>query len=149
MKKVLVVLVGLLFVGIGIFVLVSGNAKVKRCTVETVGMVVEIKEERTTDSEGDYQYTYYPVIRYQAGDRTITKQSSSGSSSNSRLSLGAVSFSSSKSKYSVNDSIEIMYNPDNVEEFIIKGDKGSNIIGIVFIVLGSLAAVLGIIKPVY
>ena len=67
-------LVGVIFIVVGIYVLTNGANKSKRCTVETVGMVVEIKEERTTDSEGDYQYTYYPVIRYQAGDRTITKQ---------------------------------------------------------------------------
>ena len=149
MKKILIVLFGILFVGIGIFVLINGNAKVKRCTVDAVGTVVEIKEEWSRDSDGNDKYTYYPVIRYQAGNKTITKQSSSGSSSSSRVSLGAVSLSSSHSKYSVNDRIDILYNPNNVEEFIIKGDKGLSFIGIIFIALGALAAIFGIIKPIY
>lgn len=149
MKKILVVIIGLLFVGIGIFILVNGNEKNKRCTEETVGTVVEIKEEKSRDDDGGYKYTYYPIIRYQAGDRTITKQSSTSKSSSSSFSIGGIGFSSSNSTYNVNDSIEILYNPNNVEEFIIKGDKSYNFIGIVFIFLGGLASILGIIKPVY
>ena len=146
MKRVLIVLIGLLFIGTGIFTLVSGNAKAKRCSVAAVGTVIEIQKERTTDSDGNHKYTYFPVIEYQAGDRTITKRSNSDSSSKFSFSIGGASVSSSKSKYNINDSIDIMYNPDNVEEFIIKGDKGPNFIGIFFIFLGALAAICGIIK---
>ena len=151
MKKALVVLIGVLFIGIGIFILVSGNAKIKRCTKETVGTVVDIKEEYSKDSDGDIKYTYYPVIRYEAGGRTITKQSSSGSSSSSKLSVGGgITLSANHSKYSINDSITVLYNPDDVEEFIIEGEKNnSSIVGIIFIVLGSIATIFGIIKPVY
>ena len=150
MKKILVVLVGILFVGIGIIVWLNENAKVKKCTVETVGTIVEIKEEisknRDDDYNDKYKYTYYPVIRYRAGERTITKQSSSGSSSNSKISIGgAITLSSTHSKYRVNDSIDILYNPDNVEEFIIKGDKTTNFIVIICIILGVLTTIVGVI----
>lgn len=151
MKKIFVILTGLLFVGIGIFLLVNGNAKNKRCTVETIGTVTEIKEDRSTDSNGDYTYTYYPIITYEVGEKVITKQSNIGTAMGSNLRLNKhVSISSEHSKYSVNDKIDILYNPDNVEEFIIKGEttNSTNFIGIISIVLGSLAAILGVIRRI-
>lgn len=43
-----------------------------------------------------------------------------------------------------------LYNPDNVEEFIIEGEENNNfIIGIGFIIIGFIVVVFGIIKPVY
>ena len=39
---------------------------------------------------------------------------------------------------------QVFYNPNNIEEFYIEGDKTANIIGIVFIVLGSMFAIVGI-----
>ena len=151
MKKILVVLIGLAFVGVGIFILVNGNAKIKRCTEKTIGTVVDIKEEWTTDSDGDDTYKYYPVIMYQAGGKTITKQSSTGTSSSSKLSIGGgITFSSSESKYKINDKITILYNPNNAEEFIIEGEQNEGfIMGIIFIVLGAITAIFGTIKPVY
>ena len=150
MKKILVILTGIVFVVIGIFVTVRENAKIKRCSVETVGTVVEIKEEWSTDSEGENYLTYYPVIRYQAGDMTVTKQSTSSASNDSTLSVGGIVVTSHKSKYNVNDSITVFYNPDNIEEFMIKDEKKTNtILAIVFIGLGALATILGIIKSDY
>ena len=79
-----------------------------------------------------------PVIAYQlrindpeVKPETITKQSNIGST---------------PSKYKVNDKVDILYNSNNIEEFIIKGDKSSNVIGIIFIVLGGIVFVCGIIR---
>ena len=149
MKNIFVILIGLLFVVIGIIFFVTGKAKAKRCTIDAIGTVVEIIETRSRDSDGNYKYSYCPVVRYQAGDRTVTKESNISSSTGSTLDLGGISISSSKSKYNVNDKIEIMYNPDNVEEFLIKGDNDSNLLAIIFIFIGSIAVIFGfgIIKP--
>ena len=149
MKRIIFVLVGLLFVGVGIWTLKSGNELAKRCTQKTTGTVVEIIEEKSIDSEGHNKYKYYPVIRYQVGNKVITKKGNSGFSNNTRVNIAdGIVLSSSHSKYKVNDSVEILYNPDNVEEFIIKGDRSTNLAGIIPIVLGSLAAILGIFKKV-
>lgn len=135
MKKILVILVGIVIVGVGIFSLVSAKGLSKRCTVEAVGTVTEIKVEESFEEDHDgvtrTSYTYYPVIEYNAGDQIVSKQSNNGSGS---------------PNYKVNDKIDILYNPDNVEEYIIKGDKSSNIVGIVFVAVGVVVAIFGFFK---
>ena len=131
MKKIFVILFGIIFIVVGIFLLINGKQKAKRCTEEIIGTIVEIKEETSTDTNGVIEYTYYPIIEYQVGEKTITKQSSTGSNT---------------SKYNLNDKIDLLYNPNNIEEFIIKGDKSSNYIGIVFIVLGTITFFVGLFK---
>jgi len=133
MKKIGVIIFGIVFAIIGLFVFVKGNEQTKRCTEEAVGTVIEIKEDLSTDDDGNPTYTYYPVIQYVVGERTITKRSSSGSSSLA---------------YHLNDKVDILYNPNNVEEYIIKGDKTSNIIGIVFIILGVIVCIVGVTKEI-
>ena len=132
MQKLKVILIGVIFLAVGIFMYVKGQNQTQNCTVQTVGTVVEITEEMSTDSDGDITYTYYPVIKYTADDKTVRKQYSTGSSN--------------YSKYSINDKIDILYNPSNVEEYIIKGDNSSNIFGIIFGVVGILILLIGIIK---
>ena len=133
MKKIGVIIFGIVFTIIGIFVIIKGNEQAKRCTEETVGIIIDIKEDLSTDDDGRTIYTYYPVIQYIVGDRTITKKSSSGSSSMA---------------YNLNDKVDILYNPNKVEEYIIKGDKTSNIIGIVFIILGIIVCIAGVTKEI-
>ena len=138
-KKIIVILVGILALGVGIFLMVSGSNKAKKCTVEAVGTVIDVIEERQENTETDvsgadiydsYTYVYYPVIEYTVGDNTVSGKYSNGTS---------------KRKYNTGDKVDILYNPENIEEFIIKGDK-SNIIGIVFVVVGIIVVGTGIIK---
>ena len=131
-KKIFVILVGLLFVGIGIYSLISDKEKAKRCTQETSGTIVELKKETSEDSDGHTEYVYYPIIRYTAKGNTITKKSNIGSSN--------------YSKYRVNEKVTIFYNPNKVEEFMIEGENGSKFIAIVFISLGSLVTIVILIK---
>ena len=131
MKKIGVIIFGIVFAVIGIFVLKNGKDLEKRCTVEVEGTVIEIKEEMSTDSDNQTSYTYYPVIEYKAGEKTVTKKSNTGSSS---------------SKYNINDKIVVLYNPEKEDEFIIKGDKSSSMLGIIFIIVGVAVVVLGVVK---
>lgn len=120
-------LVGIVFVIAGIIAIKQGDSLKARCTEETTGTVVGVICERdsgTTDF-ADSSYTYYPVIEYQAGERTISQKSRSGQT---------------PPKYKVGDKVTVYYNPNNVEEYIIKGDSTPQYLGIVFIVIGSLAA---------
>lgn len=129
MKKIGAILFGIVFVVIGIFVTVRGNNMAKRCTTPAVGTVVRMDQEEDYDSDGGYRYTYYPVIEYQAEGKIVSKKYSVGSGN---------------PKYSINDKVNILYNPENVEEYLIQGDKTSNIFGIIFIVAGAVVVVAGI-----
>ena len=134
MKKLGVIIFALIFVAVGIFMFVRGNELSKRCTEETVGRVVSIIEEENyeTDTETGNSYTtytYYPVIEYEVDGNKVSKKYNTGSGDR---------------KYSVNQKIDIMYNPNNVEEYIIKGDISSNIMGIIFTVLGLIVLGVGI-----
>ena len=131
MKKILVILFGLIFVGAGVFLFIKGNDLAKRCTSSAEGTVIEIIAEDSTDDDGFTTYTYYPVIQYIANGKNVSKKSSSGSN---------------PSKYNVNDKVDILYDPNKVEDYIIEGDKTTNILGIVFIVAGLAVAIIGVIK---
>ena len=128
MKRFMGILIGIIVIGVGIFTFISGKNLEKRCTATAVGTVVEMHEDISSDTHS-VTHTYYPVIEYQVGDRTVKKQSSSGSSS---------------PRYNINEKVDILYNPDNVEEYIIKGDTNSNFMGIIFIVVGVVVVILGI-----
>lgn len=150
MKKLIFITIGILFAIVGFYIFKKGDAKVKRCTAETQGTVVEIVEKTEKNQDGDYEYVYYPVISYQANNETVTKQSSFGYSSQTKLNVSDnFAISLSHSKYRINDSIKVLYNPNNIEEFVLEGEKNNSyIMGIVFIILGSLVAILGIFKPI-
>ena len=128
MKKLLMIVMSIIFIIIGIVLFIKGNELKQRCTSQTVGTVVNIKEEVSHDEDGT-TYTYYPVIEYKAGEKTITKQSLSGSGN---------------SKYNINDKVSVLYNPNNIEEFIIEGENTMSIIAIVFIVIGIITLLVGI-----
>ena len=126
----LFLLVGIIFVAAGILVMKQGDNLKKRCTEETIGTVVEVVCETSySETENQYSYTYYPVIEYQVGDRTISQISRAGQN---------------PPKYQVGQQVEIYYNPNDVEEYIIKGDSTPQFFGIGFIVLGSIAVAIGL-----
>lgn len=122
----LLLLVGIAFIFVGILIMKQGDSLKKRCTEKAIGTVVEIISERESISDDYTDRIYYPVIEYQVGERTISQKSRSGQ--NTR-------------KYDVGQQVVIYYNPNNVEEYFIKGDSSSQFIGIVFIVIGSVVAV--------
>ena len=124
----LFLLVGIIFVVAGIVVMIQGDSLKQRCTEETIGTVVEVICETSYSAENELTYTYYPVIEYQVGERAITQKSSSGQY---------------PPKYKVGQQVEIYYNPNDVEEYIIKDDSTTKYLGIGFVVLGSIATVVG------
>ena len=130
MKRVLVVLGGLIFVAIGIWIIKFEIDKTKRCTEETIGIVVK-NIEKTEVEDNKIKYMYYPVIKYKANGKTITKTSNAGTG---------------HERYSANEKVNILYNPKNIEEFIIKGDSTINFVGIVFVIVGGIFAIAGFIK---
>jgi hypothetical protein len=85
-KKLVVIVIGLIFVVSGIVMIFSERDMEKRCSEETEGNVIGIVEDKKIPSgrpkeEGSYydaQKVYYPVIEYKAGEETISKKYSVG-----------------------------------------------------------------------
>ena len=127
LQKIGVIIVGIIFVGVGVFMFIKDRNLVKNCTEETSATVVDFEEEFQTDDDGS-TYMYYPVIEYNVGEQTIKSKMDKGSSTPA---------------YKLNEKITILYNPNKVNEFIVKGDKSLNIFSFVFIGLGALLTVYG------
>ncbi len=128
MKKILVIILGIaILVGGFVYKNYSENLA-KRCTVEAPAKVVDIEEEEDWD-DGSVSYVYYPVIEYEANGTTINKKHNSGSN---------------PSKYSIGDSISVMYNPENVQEYVIVGDNSSQFVWILLVVIGGVFILVGV-----
>ena len=128
MKRYLVIIVGVIFIGVGAFMYFKGNNLEKNCTVETEATVVDMKQEFSSDSDTT-DYMYYPIIEYKAGEQTVRVTMSNGSS------IPA---------YNIDEKITILYNPNKIKEFIVKGDKSSNIFSILFMAIGVFVTGYGI-----
>ena len=128
MQKFLGIIVGVIFLGLGIFMYIKNDHLVKNCTVETEAIVVDMKEDISSDNDTT-SFMYYPIIEYQVNGNTIRSVMDKGSSIPT---------------YNVNDKIIILYNPNNTKEYLVKGDSSSNVFSIIFIVLGVGVTGLGI-----
>ena len=130
-KKFIPFIVGAVLIGVGIFVNIRSGELVKVCTERTTATVVSMQEEiDTSDATTDsFRYIYYPIISYEAGDRTIEKQLSSGSNT---------------PEYRIGETLEILYNPNNVEEFIVAGEN-QNITWIILVGIGAAFIVAGVV----
>ena len=119
----------MIVIGLGTFILVSGNKLAKVCTEETTGTIVGILREEETDSEGYTSIVYTPQIEYEVGEQLVTAKGNG---------------SSNASDHKIGEQVDILYNPNNAEEYMIKGDNASNIGGIIWIVLGVIILLVGI-----
>lgn len=129
MQKIGALIIGIIFVGVGIFMFIKDRNLVKNCTEETSATVVDFEEEFQTDDDGS-TYMYYPVIEYNVGEQTIKSKMDKGSSTPA---------------YKLNEKITILYNPNKTNEFIVKGDKSLNIFSFVFMGLGVLITGYGVV----
>ena len=129
MKRFLVLIVGIAFIAIGGFIYYRDVSLTKKCTVEAVATVVDMKQELSTDSDSASSYMYYPIVEYQAGDDTVRVTTDNGSS---------------RPAYKIDEKITILYNPKKTNQFIVKGDKTLNVFAIVFMVIGAFVSVYGI-----
>ena len=128
MKKYLVVLVGIIFILVGGFLYYKNSNLIKNCTEEAEATVVDMEQDFSSDENG-LTYTYYPIIEYNVGETIVRVTMDSGSNTPA---------------YDINEKITILYNPNKVKEFIVKGDNTSNIFSIVFMALGVFVTGCGI-----
>lgn len=122
--QVLFLLVGISLIGLGLYFLLNKSTLEKNCTEKATATVVEIIEEQkiNPDNESDTGSTeLYPLIEYIANDSIVQEK---------------LPDDVDRSKYDLEDEIEILYNPKNVSEFYIKKNNHSMYYGIISIVLG-------------
>ena len=103
MKKFGAIIIGFIFVAVGVFLYFNNQRLSKVCTRETMATVVDMKEDFEID-EGVTRYMYYPVIEYMADNEMIEETMKSGSSTPA---------------YRIGEKINILYNPNKVTEFIV------------------------------
>ena len=128
MQRFLVLIVGIIFISISVFLYFKNEHLIKNCTVETEATVVDMKQELSNDDSSS-MYTYYPIIEYQAEGNMLRETIDKGSSTPA---------------YEIDEKITILYNPDKTNEFIVKGDNSSNIFSIVFLFIGVIVTGYGI-----
>lgn len=129
MNKLMTIIISILFIGIGIFAINSGDDIANRCTIETKGTILEIVEEKTTDPKESVDHKYYPVIAYDAGAKKYEEQSKNGSN---------------PSKYKAGQEVDMYYNKEDPQDFYIKGEASTGSYGYFFIIIGILALVFGV-----
>ena len=124
MRKIIILLMSIAFVVIGVVLLISHFHAQKTQIAQTIAIIVRIDSELETDSDGYDTRYYYPVIKFTANNKNYEKRLPSGTADSTY--------------YTIGQSIQIKYNPDNPEDFSKLGDNGNLFGGIVFIVLGTL-----------
>ena len=128
MQRFLGIIVGVIFLAVGVLMYIKNDNLIKNCTVETEATVVDMKQDFSSDSDGS-TYIYYPIIEYKVNENTIRVTMDKGSN------IPA---------YNIDEKITILYNPNKIKEFIVKGEKSSSIFSIIFIVLGVFITGYGI-----
>lgn len=133
MKKFIAIIIGVVFMAIGGVLYFMNNSKIQNCTVEVEATVVDHKIEVEVD--GDNSRTlYYPIMEYEADGKTMKVTMDKGSEE--------------MEEYMTGEKVVVLYNPNNVAEFIVKGDYSSIIISIVFAALGAVVTIAGIIYAI-
>ncbi|MBR6404032.1 MAG: DUF3592 domain-containing protein [Eubacterium sp.] len=130
-KKRLVIFflpLGLMFLIIGLIMLGIDKKKTALCIGETEGMVVEIISRISNNDVGTSK-TYAPVINYTVDGIEYTHKSN---------------VYSSPSKYTEGQIVGVHYNPDDPSVMLIDGENGMKLFYFIFIGLGGLFTVLGV-----
>lgn len=123
-------IVGIVFVLIGIFNIVKGSKMKSKCTQSTSARIVDIeKSYDTSDDDGPGgQYTYTPIFEFSANGTIIRKS-------------GGL-YSNNKRKYNIGDAAEVKYNPENPNEFIVNGKNARKSAGIPLMIFGVVMIVI-------
>lgn len=121
--KFVSLIIGIGLIGGAIFAFIQGNRLSQVCTEKATATVVSMREDFATEADSDgFRYLYYPVIEYQANGSTVK---------------GEIADGSNPPAYSINDTVEILYNPDKTDEFIIAGSNQN----FTWIILGALGII--------
>ena len=119
-------IVAAVMVLIGILIVFFDRRKRARCTEETTATIVSVGEDVSRDGSGHKERSYTAYYEFTARGGTVRRQ---GGTSTTR-----------KRKYKRGETRQVKYNPDNPNEFIVVGDSGNSVGGIVLIILSIVIA---------
>lgn len=120
-------LIALFFFVIGGINLVSQLNKRKNCNVLCSGTIVEV-QRRTR--KGRRRFT--PIYEFTAGGKHIRGD-------------GDVLSTTRRKKYQVGDIVEILYNPENPDEFRVPGKNELLVLSILFLILGICTIIMAVV----
>jgi hypothetical protein len=130
MKRFIPILAGLVVCGIGVFILFVTDEKEKKCTISTRATVYDVEVSHETDADGNWVDVYKSTFKYRVGEEYYLNSPKT----------------SSNHEYTKGETVDIKYNPNNPNEFIIKGDYSDKFGGFMVIGVGSIFIIVGIIS---
>lgn len=117
-------LVGIVIVLLGFLSIRKGSQKKNRCTASASAVIVDVQAEKDeAGSENTHKkFTYTPIYEFVVNGNTIRKN-------------GGI-YSHNKREFNVGDTVEVKYNPDKPEEFLVNGKSGGKGFGIALLLFG-------------
>ena len=115
-------LVGIVIVLIGILSIRKGSHTKNRCTASAVIVEVQAEKDEAGSENTHKKYIYTPIYEFVAGGKTIRKN-------------GGI-YSHNKREFNVGDTVEVKYNPDKPEEFLVNGKSSGKSFGIALLLFG-------------
>lgn len=129
MALICVGLIGIAFFSIGLIMKILRINNRKRCTAVTNGMVIKV-ERRVSRMNHQYRVLYHPVYSYYANGYNIEVEDPIGTN---------------PASFSEGQVVEIHYDPYDVRKFYVGNSNLSNILSIVFMVLGAFLIAISLI----
>ena len=126
-------LIGLIFFISGIIILKNRKKKEKNCTSKTHGKVIDILKHENRGIDSTYTYSWHPVFEYTIGNLKYVKESFYGFS---------------ESKFAIGQDVEILFNPENYNEFYVANETLPRTLGRIFTIIGNLLIIIAILIPI-
>lgn len=117
-------IIGLVFAGVGIILLINIVYNKIKCNMTTTGRVVNIVKKTSRGLDGKIKARFFPIYEYEADRKLFEKKSTS-------------SYSSTRFK----EYVTIRYNPKNPDQYYVRGNYTKLILGVTFTIVGLIAMV--------
>ena len=125
--------IGLIFFISGMIILKNRKKREKNCTSKTHGKVIDILKHETRSIDHTYTYSWHSVFEYTIGNLKYVKESFYGFS---------------ESKFAIGQDVEILFNPENYNEFYVATETLPKTLGRIFTIIGILLIVIAILIPI-
>ncbi len=115
-----VLIVGIIFAGVGGLMVFNYIKAKKACTMSTPGEVIAYNS-RVSHSRGHSTLVYHPVFRYYVNGQWYEKE----------YGLGKNTFD-----YQIGQTVEILYDPNNPDTYLVAGEKQDPAFSFICLIIG-------------
>ena len=144
-SKPLIIVIGIGFIILGIYLIFNPSSK--NCTESTMATILGV-EDRCTNLDCEDEVKLDVLVEYNVDGKVITGTNPVVVSS-TQFKIGPIQFSDYRTKYKKGNIIKIYYNPNNINEFIIRENNWLMIFAGGFAILsGGIMIVAGIIAAI-